>query len=260
MNPITTVKGDANIQRCAINSFKKYEPEHERESREFTSFGKVKHAKQLAELFLRFGYEDIHQRLDESSDHHYQKIYPAVSRLKCSSADVLSFSLQLINFEGEKYVRERAGLFLSALANSCSELDVKVVTSYLKNIWFLAFRNNKHLIIEGDIGRYCGWNNEGTIDFIGSTDEVCFLNNHGTINIKGRLYQFSGSHNEGIINVDGTVYPYSFSWNNGIVNMKGVSYASFKYEHPDWIGDGDIHLNGELIVSKGKLIVKDGSE
>jgi glutamate synthase domain-containing protein 3 len=216
----------------------------------------------------------------------YPKMLETVKKLRHSAKDVERFSLALAEFQGEERFSESAGLFLSALINSCRSRKFVIHTHHLaKPIHHLGFANTKSIAVKGDAGRDVGpYMKNGTITVEGNAGVG--VGEHmegGTITVKGNADEDVGLAMEGgAIIVEGNAGDeVGWGMKGGIITVKGDASNGIGFEMKggaiivegnagDLFGHemagGEIHLNGDYgsllgniehgkIYHKGKLIV-----
>jgi len=90
-------------------------------------------------------------------DEHYEIWAGLIKRINPSSCDIEKFCIALAQFQEEKDFRNKAGFFLSALANHCQDHDVIIRTDHLlKRVNFLGYKNSRNIIVEGGVGEAIG--------------------------------------------------------------------------------------------------------
>ncbi|MDD5171991.1 MAG: hypothetical protein PHF60_03055 [Candidatus ainarchaeum sp.] len=195
----------------------------------------------------------------------YAAMCEAVKELGYSAKDVERFSIVLVEFQDEHNFYYKAGVFLSALVNSCREDDLIIHTSHLtRHIDHLGYQNMKNITIEGDAGNIMGGLGRGSIILNGNAGNYAGLNLlGGSIIVKGNVGEHVGNDmKSGSITVKGNAGDsMAGNMRGGIITVEGNAGKSVGWE----MTDGEIHLNGDYggvsdyivhgkIFHKGKLI------
>ena len=156
----------------------------------------------------------------EGLDQLYSEALGCLKGVKHSPSDIAQFSLELKAFEGELSFEEKAGIFLSALINTCKAKSFTIITENLDNppacLGYLNRRRN--ILVKGSVGMYLG---EGMIG--------------GEITVTGRADSFVGEDMSG-----------------GILRIEGE--CGDMRENASGIQGGDIYYKGKLIISKGRKL------
>jgi len=240
MLTITAARPDA--AKLAVSGlFGKYKPEEEKQVR------KVQVTEDKVLKQLKAAWKKIKVNITSAPEETYKNALKQIKRLVYSAKDVENFSIVIAEFQNEKYFREKAGLFLSALINNCKDSDYVVHTKQLdREIDYLGHENTKSITVGGDVGDFIGYEMKGgSITVNGNAAGwVGALMGGGSITVNGDAGQSLGREMVGgSITVNGNAEP-------------GVGDVMF---------GGEIHLNGKhkglgnrswggKIYHKGKLI------
>ncbi|NYZ74131.1 hypothetical protein H0O00_03235 [Candidatus Micrarchaeota archaeon] len=266
---------DAPVLAMA-NRFSRYKPEEEKAVRK-VEVVEDETLKRLKEAWKSCGVIKLED---------YNKLHETVKKLRHSAKDVERFSLALAEFQGEERFPESAGLFLSALINSCRSRKFVIHTHHLaKPVHHLGFGNTKSIAVKGDAGAAVGfYMQNGTITVEGDAGGwtgSCMAG--GSIVVKWNAGDFCGDRMAGgTIIVLGNVGAKSgHKMEGGSISVKGNAGeivgdhmingsvtvgGNAGYFVGDWMVGGEIHLNGgygsiarmstpRKIYRKGKLIV-----
>ncbi len=169
-------------------------------------------------------------------DDGYSTIRRDIKHLRCSSGDIEAFSLRMTALQHQERFRTKAGLFLSALINNCTEKEITVHTSDLsRGIYLLGFRNSRNVTVDGDVGEYAGDSMLG-----------------GSMLIQGKADLFLGHGMSGgrmIVRQD----------SNGKVgsSMRGgeiIAHGSVQTDIGDDMIGGRIHVIGDVLGRAGSLM------
>jgi len=140
---------------------------------------------------------------------HNEKTYGRILdsiKHRYSAKDVEDFSIALSEFQGEMYFSTKAGLFLSALINSCKGDDFVVHTAHFAEpIKAFGYRNTSNITVEGDVGLYVGEDmGMGTIAVKGNADgNVGWYMRGGSVTVEGNANEVGHQMIGGRIIVNG---------------------------------------------------------
>ncbi|MDD5171992.1 MAG: hypothetical protein PHF60_03060 [Candidatus ainarchaeum sp.] len=172
----------------------------------------------------------------------YKQVLRAIEGLSHSASDVENFSIVLAEFQEERGFKGKAGMFMSALVNTCNDKEFVIHTSHITEpINYLGYESRKDIIVEGDVGDNAGWAMEG-----------------GTITVKGNANHLVGcSMNAGVVIVEGNAAAnVGHSVRGGSIVVKGNAGAQIG----EWMVGGEIHLESgyESIgyIERGKIFHK----
>ena len=247
-NTLTTIKADARIQRCTIiDPFKNYKLEDEKHIKTFRIEGN-KTLKQLKKVFRRSKCNN------EYIEQNYMKTLSLIKSIRCSSKDITAFSLALTEFQERENFKEKAGIFLSALINNCSETEFTAITEHLsKLINYLGYMNTKNITVQGDVG-----------DIVG-----CYMEK-GLVTIHGNAEEFVGDGMKGgSITIKGDAGDnVGFGMKGGSITIKGnmgddagpymgdIAALESKYQSLGLaIEGGNIFHKSRQIVKNGKRLI-----
>jgi glutamate synthase domain-containing protein 3 len=162
----------------------------------------------------------------------HKHICPAIKDMVYSSKDVTDFSITLAEFQEVYNFYVNAGTFLSALVNQCKDEDITIVTEHLSTpVGYLGYKNNKNVLIKGNIGDTVGYEME-----------------RGTIRIEGNAIRGVGKDMRGgVIIIEG----------NAGEEVGRFMYGGEIYLNGGYRSIGDIRSGG-TIYHKGEILVKDG--
>jgi len=220
----------------AIGSkFGKYRPEEEKEVRK-VDVKKDEVLRQLKDAWRRYGPRSWGVYIHEDA-------LEAVRKISYTAADVEKFTIALAEFQNERDLSVKAGVFLSALINNGKEIDFVIHTGHLtEGINYLGYENTKNILVNGNIGDYVGEQMKG-----------------GTIVVNGTAGKYVGDGMKGgAILVNGnTDTAVGCVIRGGTITVNGNA--------SDFVGDcmkgGEIHLNGGYgsiaeTIKKGKIYHK----
>jgi hypothetical protein len=165
-------------------------------------------------------------------DEHYEIWAGLTKRINLSSCDIERFCIALAQFQEEKDFRNKAGFFLSGLANHCQDHDVIIRTSHLfKRVNFLGYKNSRNITVEGDVG-----------------DGIGILMHDGMLVVNGDALQAAG---DGLIG--GKLVINGFAGHGVGVRMRnGEIHLESDYENLQFIPEGGkIFHKGQLIWPTG---------
>jgi hypothetical protein len=134
----------------------------------------------------------------------------AIKGIQYSAKDVEKFSVALVEFQDEVDFATKAGVFLSALVDSCRESEFIIRTRHLYGkIHFLGLHNTKNITIDGDAGHNLG---------------LCM--NGGRITVEGTGGWAGRSMENGEIVINGgTGTEIGYSMTGGKITVKGNADA-----------------------------------
>lgn len=151
--------------------------------------------------------------------HYYAVMLKVFGRLDYTAKDVEDFSLALSGFQKENNFSIKAGVFLSALINSCRSMKFVIHTAHITEpIHGLGMRNRKDITVKGNVGDVAGGSMiRGTITVEGNAGaSVGVMMNGGTITVKGNAGNNAGQDMRGgEIHIEGEV--------GSIAGKKGIS-------------------------------------
>lgn len=226
MSPVATLERKVSTERMHIDWSRIYAPETEKEVR--PQIVKDKMLKRLMGAFKKLR----HQHFARDS---YNDALELVKGLKCSSAHITNLSIALAELQDDKEFRVNAGLFLSALINSCKEENFTVITKHLvERPDRIGYKSTKSITVHGNIGLGAGeWMHRGNIIIEGDAGALVGLwMRGGSITINGSAGEDVGREMTG-----------------GEIHLNG-GYSSLSEK----IYNGDIYHKGKLIVTDGKEI------
>jgi len=196
---------------------------------------------------------------------YYEKIEPSLKDINYSKEDVYAFIEELALYQHEKEFEWQAGVFLSALINTGKDDKYSFSVSHLPGIGYIGFKNEKNLIIEGNLTGDLGNSMiSGTIILIGNVNGYLAAGMEGgEIVVWGDVYfdETADSIEGGKITIFGNVL--------GTVDFRGTLYV-----YGDILGKVDvdpgikpipseIHVfgnikfaNAAIVYHKGKLRVE----
>ncbi len=170
-----------------------------------------------------------------SDEFNYRNAAAFVKELNVSSEDIMRFCVALARYQETRRFPGKAGIFLSALANSCQDAGVTLLTGNFQNrINHLGFKNTRDIIIEGDAGDHLGH----------------FMKT-GSITLNGNAARDVGNEMESgsiIINGDAGNDP-GWIMKGGTMIINGNAGA----EVGALMSGGEIHLNGGFESIAGKI-------
>ncbi len=139
---------------------------------------------------------------------NYATMLQTIKALEYSAKDVENFTIALAEFQAEDGFSSKAGYFLSALINSCTDSQFIIHTNHLaERINNLGYRNTKHITVDGHAGDDVGTCMlGGTITVKGHAgDDVGYSLEGGAIMVKGNAGRQMGQYMMcGTITVEGT--------------------------------------------------------
>ncbi len=185
-------------------------------------------SKALKDAWVKVEYENNHEIF-------YIKAINLLKDIVYSSKDVGNFSIALAEFQNDKRFSWKAGMFLSALINTCRDQDFIIYTNHLAvNLVLLGYQNTKSIIVNGDVGDDLGSNMEG-----------------GTITVNGNVESWCGINmKSGVLIINGnTVHSLGYNLQGGSIIING--YAGF------WVGEymsgGNIYINGNFELNLNRF-------
>ena len=199
-NNLTIVKTNTRLHRTSIaDPFSHYKPEDEAEIRKSQPALVNRAVALLEKAFQQYSFgnpsklSEMRRSLDRAE--------ALVKRIHCTSKDITDFSIAISQFEHRDDFSESAGVFLSALINSCKEKEFLVVTRHLsKRLDYFGYFNCKDVTVDGDLGESVGRQNSGTIHMNGCFvfTDVPNYNEPGKIYHKGKIIDPKKSWNRAL--------------------------------------------------------------
>ena len=228
--------------------FNCYKPESEKAVRKLSAKGnilleKFKGAFKAFELVRTGGFV--------ITDNSYNAASSLVKDIKYFSKDVTAFSLALAELQDAEEFADRAGFFLSALVNNCSDREFTIITQHLvKPLNNFGFENIKNVTIYGDVGNSIGYNMK-----------------RGNITVKGNATDLAGAFMDGgALVVEGDAGDrVGEGMSDGAICLKGkynslcsVMVGGRIYHKRKLIVRNGLKLEGIRFYSGGKLIAENG--
>lgn len=169
------------------------------------------------------GCTDLDLKDDEKS---YSRILERIRGMEYSAEDIEAFSVSLVGIQDEYGFSSKAGLFLSALMNSCEAERFAIHTAHLdKHIDKIGYCNAKDIIVNGDAGLQLGSQMK-----------------RGSIRVRGNAGTFLGDRME-----DGGITVEGHAGNQAGYGMKGgtlVVWGDAGDETGFAMSDGSITVKG----------------
>ncbi|NYZ74130.1 hypothetical protein H0O00_03230 [Candidatus Micrarchaeota archaeon] len=185
--PKQVKRNDVRVPALAMaKGFGRYGPMKEEATRPF----EVVEDETLRQMKVAWGAFKVRKRI-----HVYTDALRLVKPLKYSASDVERFSFVLAEFQHEKWFREKAGFFLSALINKGKDSDYIIHTAHLGvEIDGIGHENTKNITVEGDAGFGVGdWMKRGTIIVNGNAgQDAASSMDGGSIRVKGNVDKDAG--------------------------------------------------------------------
>jgi hypothetical protein len=190
-----------------------------------------------------------------NTDDNYRNALRTLEGIAYSASDVERFAIAIAEFQDEKEFHLKAGIFLSALINSCEDEDFTIQTAHLSNPpKFLGMKNKKNITVEGSVGDLLGYQNRGTITVEGDAGvQTGREMEDGRIIIKGNVGCATGFMMVGgLLRIHGDCDDI-LSIKGGEIHLFGDYHGIHYFGINNEIGEkstGRIYLKGRLIAGR----------
>jgi len=247
--------------------FGMYNKEEPQAVRKAQDIKKSEIREQLEKALEKLEYSNVSLANQDKEERNYTNALKAIEGLSITAKDVESFTVGVLPLVFQRWdFGYKAGFLLSALINTCKELDFTIHTQHIDTLLkYLGHQNCKNVSVNGNVGGMLGCEmRQGSITVMGDVAElVGTMMSGGCIIVEGDAGGLVGVYmKKGVIIIKGNAgHGLGELMAGGIIVVEGN--ADYNVGHN--ICGGEIHVEGEIgsignvihgkIYHKGKLIV-----